>query len=643
MNKLVILESPNKIVKVKKYLDEIDKNNKYIVCASVGHVRQLTGGGDYNTGIDFKMMNPSFIVSQDKIKVVKNIKDLASKCNEIILATDPDREGEVISWHLKEILKDNNNIFRRMKLHSITHDEINKQINKLEEININYVNAGISRMMLDKIVGYILSPIVQQNTGGASCGRVQSAVLLLLLERELDIKTHVESFYYTLQDNNAICLKNINVLENKKIELKKYQTEEEIDNVFKQCSNKYIVKDIKKTEFEDSSYTNFTTSDYLQACKNKLNIKIKEATNIAQSLFEKGLITYIRTDSTKLDPETETKLIDFVSKKYGEPYVAKAIASRKEKETDQEGHPPITPTHLEWEPIEIKKYIDFELSENEKKIYRLIWQNTINSALKPPKGIKFTYILENNNNFFSGDFKDYSFYGYYDIDDDLKKPEKKDISWNINDSVNVQELKKIINVNKAKSRYNEASLVKELEKRGIGRPSTYKNMVEVNMTRNYANIDSKDSIFLTDLGIKVGSFIKENLQEVINLEYTKIMEDKLDEISKNNLNYKEYLKLIVNNILSQTTKKYKNTTTCPKCNKGIVIIKTSKKNTQFEGCSLYPECDYIKFLNNDININYSTCPKCKQKKLKKGIAKNGNKYKKCFNEVCNFIEFKNKK
>ncbi|WP_338970828.1 DNA topoisomerase [Spiroplasma endosymbiont of Labia minor] len=526
-------------------------------------------------------------------------------------------------------------------MNAIKQEEIKKQVNKLTEIDSNYVNAGLSRSYLDKTTGFILSKILQDQTVGISAGRVQSSVLKLLCDREKDIKNFVKEEWYILKSNlGDVDFKNVEYID-EKYEVKKYKSLNDALQIKNQLGANYIVKDIVKKEFKDKAFINFTTSDYLQSAKTKLKLKVKQATEIAQSLFEKGLITYIRTDSTKLDEETERQLLNYVSLKFGQENVTDKISTRKEKDTDQEGHPPITPTHFEWEPYNIQNHVTDVLTSNEISVYKMIWQNTINSAIKVPNGFKTNYVLENNSYLFNGETKEYEYLGYFLFDKTLDVNVKQIMNWNLHDNVQLPSVQAILQNTNPKSRFNEATLIKELERLGIGRPSTYKTSVEVNLKRNYVEIDKKDAMYVTALGFKVSNFLEQNFSDFINLEFTKHMEETLDDIAKDKIDHKVYIKNYFNSLKNKGEKYMVDQIKCPKCQTGYIRQVKNKegKDLGFKSCSNWPNCDY----NDKPQVDINTLPKCENCDGRIQTIEYTNKdgikvsFKKCTTENCKWV------
>ncbi|AUB32024.1 type IA DNA topoisomerase [Spiroplasma floricola] len=614
MTKLVILESPGKIKKVSQFLKEIDSSNNYIVKASIGHVRELSNENDFNMGIDLKQMNPIYKISNDKKQVVNELIEQAKNVKEIIIATDPDREGEAIAFHLFEILKKYNNNFKRMRLNAITKECIQKELNNLNEINQSYVNSAITRQMLDRMVGFRISPILQKTIGAASAGRVQSAVLKILCNRQKEIEAFDKKQYFYIQDEviKDIIFKNYIYNENNKLVINKIYDKQKVLELKNSLNDSFIVKEIKETKFEESNFKPFSTADLLKAAKSKLKLKTKETTQLAQSLYEKGLITYIRTDSNNLDHETEQNLIKFIINHFGQDKLGKLIKTQT-KETDQEGHPAITPTHFEWLVEDIDNYCSEQLSNKEKELYWLIWQNTINSIYQKPSGIKKEVFLENNGSIFYTNLKQFINKGYYEIDKSLELAKNIEFNYFKDSKLNVSNLEIIEDYDKAPSKLNEISLIEQLQKLEIGRPSTYKTAIEVNVLRGYVELEKtkSESMIVNELGLKVNNFLEENFKSIINLDFTKNMEKDLDLIANNKIvNHKQYLKDFYLKLDNLSTNYNFDGLKCSKCQIGYILERVSKKGTKFKGCSNYPNCDFIKFNKPDYSNN-KLCEICK--------------------------------
>ena len=645
MRKLVILESPGKIKKVSQFLKEIDKMNNYIVKASIGHIRELSRTKEYNMGIDLTNMSPDFIISNDKKSVVKDLIETAQNVDEVIIATDPDREGEAISWHLYDILKKYNTKFKRIRLNSITKKCVEKELNNMSEIDQNYVNSALTRQLLDKIVGFRLSPILQKTIGGSSAGRVQSAVLRILANRQKEIESFDKKEYWFIQDifTSGLVLKNYLKTEADKFAINKIYQHERAKEIFESLGDKYTIEEIKKINFEENKFKPFSTADMLKAAKSKLKFKTKDTTKIAQTLYEKGLITYIRTDSNNLDNETEEMLKNFVIETYGFDKLGK-LSKTVSKESIQKGHPAITPTHFEWLPENIESNSSEQLSQSEKMLYALIWQNTINSIYQKPSGVKKEIYLKNNNQIFYCTTKNYLKQGYFEIDKTLEIQEEPRFDYSKGQTVKINNPELKSDFDQPPSKLNEISLIEQLQKLEIGRPSTYKTSVEVNVLRNYVEVEKtkSESMVVNDLGMRVNDFLEQNFSEIISLDFTKKMEKDLDSIAQGKIeDYKSYLKNFyfkIDNLCNNFTFDGEK---CEKCNKGFIVDRSSKKGTNFKGCSNYPNCDFVEFNQPDYSNNKS-CKVCKKGYMveRSYIDKKTNKTKK-FKGCSNYPECKN--
>ncbi len=613
MNKLVILESPGKIKKVSQFLKEIDKVNNYIVKASIGHIRELSNENEYNMGIDIEKMNPIYRISLNKKQVVSDLIQQAKLVDEVIIATDPDREGEAIAFHLFEILKNYSKNFKRMRLNAITKESVQKELQNLSEINQSYVNSAITRQILDRMVGFRISPILQNLIGATSAGRVQSAVLRILCNRQKQINNFDKKKYFYLQDEyKNMVFKNYFYNKENKFLINKIYDENEINKIRNSLFDYFIVKEIRATGFKDTNFKPFSTADLLKAAKSKLKFKTRETTTLAQSLYEKGLITYIRTDSNNLDLETENNLISFITTYYGKSKVDK-LTKTQLKDSDQEGHPAITPTHFDWLPDNIDSHCNNNLSNNERYLYWLIWQNTINSIYQKPSGIKKEVFLENNGYIFYSNIKQYEFMGYYEIDKTLEKIENIQFDYFENEKITLNNLKIIDDFDNPPSKLNEISLIEQLQKLEIGRPSTYKTSIEVNVLRNYVDLEKNksESMNVNELGLKVNDFLENNFKDIISLDFTKKMEKDLDLIANNQIkDYKKYLKEFYQKLDNSTKNFNFDGLKCSKCQSGYILDRVSKKGTNFKGCSNFPKCDFIEFTKSD-SLNNKLCEICK--------------------------------
>ncbi|ATZ17201.1 DNA topoisomerase I [Williamsoniiplasma luminosum] len=673
MKYLIIMESPSKAKHVVEYAKELQPQHKWIGGASIGHIRELSNSFDYSIGVDWNKLEASWIVSADKKKVVEELKTKASEVDQIILASDPDREGEAIAWHLFEILKNLNKPFKRMKLNSITKDEVARQLNNLSEIDYNLVNSANTRTILDKTIGYVLSQEVRQNTGGASTGRVQGATLRLIATNQQAIEEFVKDLNYTIkiEDINQLVFNLITE------ELKDWKTpnKPEMEQILNSLiSNKANVISFVEKEFKENFFQPFDTQSALVAIIGKLKGGTSKATKALQILYEAGLITYIRTDSRNIDIKTKEKLSEYIINKFGQ----KALGVLKDVKVDssaQEGHPAIIPTDFS-----LAKVQDKINDEYVSGVYEIIYKNTISYGLKEASGLNQTLVVELNNFIFRATAKNYLDYGVYDLYFFDKKPESNNIKPKTN-FIDIHKKELVEIESKPKTLFTEVSLIKEMKKNGLGRPATYANAVEVNQRRGYTEIKSKSKISILPLGKNVNDYLKNNWNDIIAVNYTIQLEKELDLISSGKMDHKIVLKDFWNKLMKEVSSKTIQYKDCKKCKQktwkeGLI----SKKGFEYSKC-INETCDHIEFVqetNRDskictnckvgflklnktktgkdyeycsnkeceyINWDYGLkkCKKCKVGVVFEGVAKNGNKYQKCKNQQCDFIKFFDKK
>ena len=606
---LVIVESPNKV----KTLTSIIKKAGYTkttVVASVGHVMQLQDGGPaYNSGIypkkQFKM---NLAVADDKKKLVADISEQADKADKVLIATDGDREGELISWSILNFCNLCRTKCFRVVFHEITPKAVIHAIENPIPFNDNLVNAGLVRLMSDKLIGYGLSPLGKKYIGAKSIGRCQSVGLKLISDRETEILNFVPDLYFNLCLNftkNGDNIKARYVRYNDEC-IEKFSSQADVDAVINDCAkHQFTIDSIDYVEHKEAPPTPFCTATFQQEAANKLGLRVKDAMSCAQKLFEginiggehKGLITYMRTDSTEMSNEFITELKAFVINRYGENNY---IGQRKSKKrlTDQDGHealrvvdPTITPEMLEtWitNPLIVK-------------VYKLIWQRTVASVMQNAKISEVVYTINNNGHKFSFSSKKLKEAGYkqaYGYEDEPLQ--YYDTAFLIDEVLLNTELETIKKFTQPKARYTEASLVKELQQREIGRPSTYASIVEtlLSPTRGYAKLEEKH-IVPTDRGMQLAKYCNRAFPSLINLNYTKEMENSLDKIATGNLLWLDYMETFYKHlqevigatnetgIASEMPAK-----TCPKCNSEMVI-RRSRFGKLFYGCSKYPSCNGI--------------------------------------------------
>ena len=635
MKKLVIVESPSKSKTIEKYLGE-----DYKVVASMGHIRDLATTGKFGLGVDVDNdFTPSYIPMKGKKKVISELKKLSKDASCVYLATDPDREGEAISWHLKEALglkKD----YERVTFNEITKDVILEAFAEPRDIDIDLVKSQETRRILDRIIGFRLSKLMQSKTGGKSAGRVQSVALKLIVDREREIEAFIPEEYWSITAVFGEMEANLEKYKDKKIELK---NEEEAQKVIDSLDELFVIQDIDIKEKNKKGVMPFKTSTLQQVAANKLNFASSKTMRLAQKLYEGidigsetvGLITYMRTDSERLSPLFIDEAFKFIKENYGDKYVG-YVKKQKKNENMQDAHEGIRVTSVYRTPKSLKEY----LTNDEYKLYSLIYARSLACLMADAK-VKATALSLINNDYlfkatgsvliFDGYLK---VYGDYENSEDVMLPDLTGI-----DSIKADEVLKEQHFTKPLPRYTESSLIKDLEKLGIGRPSTYATIMETIKARDYVKVEDKKFI-PTKIGIETTDKLQEGFSDIINVEYTANMEKELDEIAEAKINNVDVLKEfydkfepLVEDAFKNMEKKEAEKTgeSCPNCGSPLVI--RNGKYGEFVACSNYPECKYIK--KEEVEIKeICACPNCGnkivEKKSRRGKLFYGcNNYPKC--------------
>ena len=644
---LVIVESPAKAKTIEKFLGK----SHYTVKASVGHVRDLPKS---TLGVDIENnFEPRYINIRGKGDLIKELKKEAKKSKKVYLATDPDREGEAISWHLAYILGINENDECRIEFNEITKDAIKKAIKSPRNIDLKLVDAQQARRVLDRLLGYQISPILWAKVRkGLSAGRVQSVTTKLICEKEKEINEFVPKEYWTLeiegktQDGEIVLFKFIS-LNNEKIDL---NNEEEVDKVLDNIKNeKLIVEKIESKTRRKSAPKPFTTSVLQQDAANKLSFTTKKTMIIAQELYEGvdiegegtvGLISYIRTDSKRISEEAKEKAKSYILEELGENYY-KANTDKKEnkeKKKVQDAHEAIRPTSVLRTPESVKS----SLSKDQYKLYNLIWRRFVASQMEDSVFDVLNIDCKIGDALFRATGSVMKFDGYTKVYNFTEREDKILPPIKENDELEVNQLIPSQHFTQPPARFTEASLVKTLEELGIGRPSTYAPTIATILNRGYVEKQGT-SLHPTELGMIVTDILNINFQKFIDVDFTAQMENKLDEIEEGNIQWKsvvsevyeplkeaiadakekiekinmdeetdEICELCGSNMVIKygrfgkfmACKNYpdcKNTkplvnkvgVKCPKCKEGDIILRKSKKGKAFYGCSNYPECDFI--------------------------------------------------
>ncbi len=618
---LVIVESPTKVKSISKYL-----GSDYIVSSSKGHIRDLSTKGKYGLGVDIEdHFKPDYKTIKGKKSVIDELKKETKKVDKVYLATDPDREGEAIAWHLYDCLGLKDKPYSRVTFNEITKNTVLDSMKHEGKIDQNLVNSQETRRILDRIIGFRLSKLIQSKTDGSSAGRVQSVALKLIVDKEREIQAFISEEYWTITANFNDFDADLFAYKNKKIVVK---DENEANEVLNKLTKAFEIVSTDKKNKNKSSKPPFTTSTLQQAASNKLRFSSKKTMSVAQKLYEgmdlggetSGLITYMRTDSIRLSNEFVAETYKFIENKYGSEYTG-AVKKSKKTENVQDAHEAIRPTSIKRTPESVKPY----LTDDEFKLYRLIYYRTLASLMAPAKTEATTVILNNKDyNFkatgqviiFDGYLKVYS--DYEDIKDSTLPPfdEYKSNVIVANDIVSSQHF------TEPPARYTEAKLIKEMDNLGIGRPSTYATIIDNIKNRGYVNLVDRKFI-PTETGIEVTDKLQECFNHLINVEYTANMEDDLDKIADGKEIWYEVLEKFykdfepaVKEAFDKLPKKEAEKTgeKCPECGHDLVIRKG--KYGSFVACSNFPECKYIKAEKKE-NTVICDCPNCDGKIIEK--------------------------
>lgn len=628
MKNIIIVESPAKCKTISKYL-----GGDYTVVSSKGHIRDLATSGKYGLGIDIENdFKPSYEIIKGKKKDVKYLKDLIEKADHIYLATDPDREGETISWHLYDELKVPDEKYDRIVFNEITKDVVLKALKNPRRIDMNLVHSGEARRFLDRIIGFRLSKVMQSKTSGKSAGRVQSVALKLIVDREREILAFIPKEYWTIEADFKDFKANLETYKEKDIEI---PNEKEADKILDSLTNTFTIKKVEEKEKKRSAKEVFKTSTLQQACSNKLGFAASKTMKIAQKLYEgielddgfHGLITYMRTDSVRLSDEFTSASFAYINSKFGKDYVG-YVKKGKKTENVQDAHEGIRPTNINYEPDKIKKY----LAPDEYKLYKIIYYRALASLMADAKFNSTTVLLDNNDYGFKATGSVLTFDGYlkvygdYEDQEDTILPDFKNYKAGI---ILSDTITKTQHFTKPPARFTESSLIKELESLGIGRPSTYATIISTIKDRGYVTLEDKKFV-PTEVGFETTDKLQEFFSSIVNVKYTANMEKDLDEIAEGNEDYKKMLKEFYDNFAPLVDNAFKNMEKkkpeetgekCPECGSPLVIRKG--KYGEFIACSNYPTCKYIKKENKQTEKEIiCKCPKCEGniivRKTKKG-------------------------
>ena len=649
-DRLIIVESPAKANTIKKFLGGSTK-----VVASMGHIRDLPKS---KMGIDIEHdFEPEYINIRGKGDLIKSLKKDAKQAKKVYLATDPDREGEAIAWHLNYILKPENDKIVRVTFNEITKGAVQKAIKEPRDINLNIVDAQQARRVLDRIVGYKISPLLWKKVKrGLSAGRVQSVAVKLIVDREEEIEKFIPEEYWNiyehLEDENTKKQFEARYYgkNGKKLEI---HNKEQVDEILNEIKNaKYIVKEVKRGEKKRNAAPPFTTSTMQQEASRKLGFTLKKTMSVAQNLYEGvkvpekgsiGLITYMRTDSTRISEVARQAAKEHIVGKYGENYYENRYY--KTSKDSQDAHEAIRPTYAELEPDKIKD----SLTNDQYKLYKLIYNRFMASQMSSAIYNTMAVTIDANNNTFKANGQNLKFKGFMTLYVEGTDTEEQEAGM-LPDLTENQELKEIKidpkqSFTEPPARYTEASLVKVLEEKGIGRPSTYSPTITTILERRYIEKQQKQLV-PTELGKIVNKLLTENFTDIINVEFTADIENQFDKIAEGKEEWKKMIREFYGPFESELTKAEKNLEhveikdevsdiPCDKC--GRMMVYKYGRFGKFLACPGYPECKNTKPIIETINV---PCPKCGGTvQIRK--TKRNRKYYICENnpKTCDFISW----
>ncbi|WP_276864487.1 type I DNA topoisomerase [Anaerococcus tetradius] len=638
---LVIVESPTKARSIAKML-----GRNYKVMATIGHLRDLPKS---KFGVDIENnFEPEYIKVRGRAKTINELKKEADKAEKVYLATDPDREGEAISWHLQFLLGLDPHAKNRVEFHEITKENIKNAIRNPREIDQNLVDAQQARRVMDRIVGYEISPILWKRIkSGLSAGRVQSVALKLIVDRQKEIDDFIPEEYWTItahhkHDKLKFDSEFYGQI-NKKVKISK---ESGADKVLSKIDkDNFKVVKITKTKKSRKPQKPYTTSTLQQDASNRLGFSTKFTMQLAQQLFEGidvgdgsvGLITYMRTDANRISKEIVGEALSYIKEKYGPEYASRGNTYEGRKKGSQDAHEAIRPTSIRRNPLEIKQY----LTDQQYKLYKMIWERVVASQMTDYEYLSTQVLFDNNSLIFKTNGKITLFEGFNKLssanENENILPELKE-----GDVIGAEKIDKDQHFTNPPARYTEASLVKTLEEFGIGRPSTYSATINQIISRNYVEFEGR-SIYPTDLGKTVNTFLQENFDDIINVEFTAEMENALDNIAEGERFWKETLKAFYKDFEKDMrgVKKDENDykvkdevldEKCPKCGKNLAI--KHGRNGKFIGCTGFPACDFTKSIIKSTGVK---CPNCKDGTLIEKVSKRGKRFYGCDNyPKCDF-------
>jgi len=621
---LVIVESPSKSKTIEKYLGK-----NFIVTSSKGHIRDLATTGKDGLGVDIENeFQPTYKINKEKKDVVKDLKKEVKEASFVYLATDPDREGEAISWHLADVLGIDTEVENRVVFNEVTKDAVLDAISHPRKIDQNLVKSQETRRVLDRIIGFKLSKLLQRKIKSKSAGRVQSVALKLIVEREKEIEKFIPKEYWDIkavfEKDDIEFTAELAKYNEKKIEITNV---DEALTIFESLDKEFSVASIKKTLKSRQSKLPFITSTLQQEASSKLGFSAKKTMTLAQKLYEGidlkdetvGLITYMRTDSTRLSTLFTDDAFQYIEEMYGKKYVG-SVKVGKKKDNVQDAHEAIRPTSILRTPESVKSYV----SRDEYNLYKLIYARAVASLMAASKFNSTSVVLENNGYLFNANGSILQFDGYLKVYAEYEKTKEEELPEIIEKEILLsKEITKNQHFTKPPARYTEAKLIKEMEELGIGRPSTYASIIDTVQTRGYVEMFEK-AFRPTESGRLTDEKLGEYFSEIINVEYTANMESELDEIAEGNETYVAALSKFDQKFEPLLQNAYENMEKiedkktgeiCPEC--GSDLVEKKGKYGTFIACSNFPTCRYIKKDENTVEYTGEDCPKCGSKMIYK--------------------------
>lgn len=633
---LIIVESPTKTKTISKILGK-----NYKVMASKGHLRDLPKS---QFGVDIEnQFEPKYINVRGKASTINELKRESKKADNIYLATDPDREGEAISWHLAQLLGLDPKKANRVSFHEITPQGVKEGMANPRTIDMDLVNSQQARRIMDRIVGYQISPILWKKVqGGLSAGRVQSVALKLIVEREREIQAFVPKEYWSIhahhrEDRISFSSELVGRKQGEKTHKISLPDEAAAEALVSSLTLPFTVEKVGKRKRNKKPYAPFTTSTLQQEANRRLGFSTSKTMMVAQQLYEGislhgkgqvGLITYMRTDSTRLADSFLQQAKEYIANTYGDQYTTKGISYGGNRKA-QDAHEGIRPASVNLVP----QAIHDDLSNDQFRLYDLIWRRAVASQMASARFLSTTVDLTSGDYLFRVNGVEPQFDGFQAVwpvnTKEVQLPELTE-----GNSVEVRRIEKQQHFTQPPARYTEASLVQTLEKNGIGRPSTYSAIIKSILSRGYVSIEKKQ--FLpTPLGEKVNAFLEANFNEIINEGFTSMMEERLDDIAGGNVDWRTLMGEFYA-VFSEDLQKAKEDDTgyklpveetgetCPQCG-GKLIIKHGR-NGDFIGCANFPNCTYTKSIVKTTGV---TCPKCGKGELVEKISKRGKVFYSC--------------